>query len=557
MNSAITIEGLNFTYSGATRQALKDVNIDVKKGQFVLLTGASGAGKSTLCLTLNRIIPEIIKGNFSGNIYIEGHDISSKNVSEIGRTVGIVFQDYESQIFSTRVDLEVAFGLENRGVNRGEIRRRVKEALEMTGLSGLEERAPVTLSGGQKQRLAIASMLAMEPNILVLDEPLTDLDPAGRREILEVLYRLKEKGKTIIFVEHDFERITPDLFGLLGNGELVIFDKPDLAFSQVVELKKNGVKPHPFIEISNKTGIKINSLRIDEVYSILKKHFRHKMSEQLCAEKYQRAETDYVVEFDNTSYVYPGDFVALKGINLKIKRGDFIALVGHNGCGKTTLAKHMVRLLLPTEGVVRVFGMDTRKLKRSEIGKKVGYVFQNPDHQIFSETVYEEVAFAPRNFKLTENQIKINVQKAIETVGLSGKEHLDPFMLSRGEREKVAVASVLSVIPEILILDEPTTGLDWTEKKQTMEMLRKLNEEGRTVLIITHSMDIVAEYANTVIAMNDGEIVFYGDVCEFFSRPEYFKNFSLEPPLITELGWKFGLTVLSVDEFTGYFYDRP
>lgn len=554
MQNEIKIEDLSFSYAGSSEHVLKKISLDIKKGQFVLLIGPSGSGKSTLCLTLNRVIPLLIKGDLSGRILINGEDISSKTVAEMGRTVGIVFQDYESQLFSTRVDLEVAFALENRGMDRREMIKRVGEALEITGLKGYEGRVPATLSGGQKQRLAIASILAMEPEILVLDEPLTDLDPAGRRSFLEVLYRLREKGKTIVFVDHDHERIIPDTCAVLNEGELIDYDSPIPVFQRLMDKSISGIKPHPFVELCKKTGRNCNSLEPEKIFSL----FREKIGRVKKENKInvERVSGENIIEFENVSFIYQNNnFRALEGINLNFKKGDFVALVGQNGSGKTTLAKHIVRLLTPTEGTVRLFGENTGRMKRSEVGKKVGYVFQNPDHQIFSETVYDEVAFAPRNFKLPRDEIDFNVRRALDTVGLTGKEKLDPFALQRGERQKVAVASILSISPEVLILDEPTTGLDNRERINTMEMLKKLNEEGKTIIIITHSMDIVAEYAKTVIAMNSGRIIFQGGVREFFSNPEIIKKASLEPPLITELGWKFGITALTVNDFLEFVND--
>jgi len=551
MPVAISIEDLNFAYAGSHAGALENINLKINRGEFIWVAGPNRAGKSTFCLVLNRLIPEFLKGEFSGSVVINNDDISGRSVSEMGRMVGVVFQDFESQIFSTRVDLEISFGMESAGCSRDLMKKRVGEVLEIAGLTGLELRNPATLSGGQKQRLAIASVLALEPDILVLDESMTDLDPAGRKKILEVLKEMKKKGKTIIIVEHEVEDIAgTDSCAVFSKGRLANYNYTPDVLKKPSDMRALGIMPHPVAELFERLGVKEMPLEIEDAYKVLEKI-------KLVPDRADFAKVsggssrilgEPVIEFQNVSHIYNNGIAAVKNINLSIAKGDFVAIVGQNGSGKTTLAKHINRLLEPAEGMVRIFGDDVRKLKRSEIGLRVGYVFQNPDHQIFCETVYDEVAFAPKNFGMAEQIVRQKSAAAIETVGLMGQENADPFMLTRGEREKVAVASALSASPEIIILDEPTTGLDYSGRIRTMEMLRKLNESGKTVIIITHAMNIVAEYAKTAVAMKDGEIRYNGPVRKFFSQYELLGNLSLEAPLITRLGMKFGIPLLNTDE---------
>lgn len=550
---AIKIDGLSFLYSGSEKKALKDITLEVEEGEFAFLTGKSRAGKSTLCLSLTGLIPSYIKGEFKGRIFIKGEDIAGKSVSEITESVGIVFQDYESQIFSTRVDLEVAFGLENRGLMREEMKKRVMEMLELTGLVGLEFRNPATLSGGQKQRLAIASVLALNPEVILLDEPLTDLDPEGREGIINVLDKLRKNGKTIFIVEHDIEIIDrAQKCFVLCDGVLFNSGSPESVMSDREKLITASVSPHPLIEVFTALGFDERPLTVDIAEKILKGK-GIKVKNKTVSDNEDES-GDVIVSIENLTFRYDNGITALKGIDLEIRKGDFVAIVGKNGSGKTTLAKHINRLLEPSSGRVFLAGEDVKKLKRSSIGRRVGYVFQNPDHQIFSETVYDEVAFAPGNFNFSESEIKERVERALKIVGLEGHEQADPFMLTRGEREKVAVASVLAVTPEIIILDEPTTGLDFVEVKNTMEMLNELNRNGKTIIIITHNMNIVAEYAKKVIAMKDGSVIFYGSTREFFGREELLKETGIRVPIITELSRRFGFTALSVGEFLESVY---
>lgn len=543
----IAIKNLTFTYSNTGIRALKNIDFALKKGEIALLTGPSRAGKSTLCLSLAGLIPEYFKGELSGEIYIEGKRIKDRRI-DIAEMVGIVFQDYESQLFSTRVDLEVAFGLENRGIDRESMKKRIPEVLELVGLNGLEKRNPATLSGGQRQRLAIASVFAMEPEILILDEPFTDLDPEGKKEILNLLERLKSREKTILMVEHDTE-IADKIQNItvLYDGKILYSGKPAFVLKDSENLRTHGVSPHPLVMLFEKLGLNENPLDLDSAERALKR--RGIKLKNYTPQDEEGFNSGSVVTIEKLTFQYSNGITALKDINLEIKRGDFVAIVGKNGSGKTTLAKHINRLLEPASGRILLAGEDIKKLNRSEIGKRVGYVFQNPDHQIFSETVYDEVAFAPRNFGFKESEIKERTEMAIKTVGLEGYENKDPFILTRGEREKVAVASVLSATPDIIILDEPTTGLDYQEVKNTMSILKELNSKGSTIIIITHNMNVVVEFAKKVIAMKEGEVIFYGKTRDFFSSKNLLKETGMRAPLITELGKRFGFTALSVDEF--------
>lgn len=546
---AITVDKLNFTYSNTGIQALKGINLNIKKGESYLITGPSRAGKSTLCLILTGLIPEHIPGELKGKVFLFGEDITGRRVCDMNGKVGLVFQDYEAQIFSTRVDLEVAFGMENRGISTEMIKKRVPQILELVGLAGLEKRSPWTLSGGQKQRLAIAGILALEPEVMILDEPLTDLDPEGRDEVLGIIKSMKENGKTVLLVEQEIEKADEFCHAMVMKDGLVLLNgETAKVFYGLQEVKDAGVMPHPIVELFKKLKLNENPLNIDEAEKILRMR-GIKVNPARIRSMEHKDSKEAIIEFRNVTHVYPGGVEALCGIDLKISRGDFLAIVGKNGSGKTTLVKTINRLVEPTDGDVILMGDRVKGLRRSDIGKRVGYVFQNPDHQIFAESVFEEVCFAPRNFGFSEEVVKQRALEAIRTVGLEGYENSDPFMLTRGEREKVAVASILSATPEIIVLDEPTTGLDWREIKGTMEMLKRLNEAGKTIIIITHNMRVVAEYVKTVLAMRNGRVEYYGSVRNFFSDSGLLSRLSVKPPLITQLSWRFGFTALYLDEF--------
>ena len=257
---------------------------------------------------------------------------------------------------------------------------------------------------------------------------------------------------------------------------------------------------------------------------------------------------ELLIDIENLEHIYPNGKTAISGINLKVRQGEFLAILGHNGCGKTTLVKHINALLHPTNGKVNVCGMDTTRHSIFEIGKEIGYVFQNPDHQIFTETVFDEVAFSPRLRGVTEAEIKERVTESLHAVGLDGMEKADPFTLLKGDRQRVAVASVLSARPRVIILDEPTTGLDYAGQRRMMDLVKQLNENGHTIIIITHTMWVASEYAHKTAVLDNGKIALYGNTREVFSNESTLESFHLRPPHIVNLSSKMGKTLLSVDE---------
>ena len=552
----VYIKNLTFTYRNSDTKALDGINLDLREGEMVAVMGKSGAGKSTLCRCLNGIIPRFQKGDLSGTIEIFGEPIRDKQIYQVAQNVGLVFQDFESQLFSTSVELEVAFGPENLALPREEIAKRIKYALNMVGLEGFENRQPYALSGGEKQRLAIASVLSSKPRIMVLDEPATDLDPGGRYEIFTALRELKKESISMLLVEHDTEDIMDtDRIIILDSGKIVASGSTYDILRNVKLLEQHGIRPLQIPELFMETNMNVFPLTSQEAYNLAGTALDSMISDEeynlILAKDDQKKRKygDIAVEVKGLKYSYPEGKNAIAGVDLIIKEGEFAAIIGQNGSGKTTLAKHFNGLLRPSAGSISCFGKDTAKMKVSELGKIVGYVFQNPDHQIFANTVKDELTFGPRNYGLPEEQISANVTQSLQAVHLEGYEDRDPFSLTKGERQRIAVASVLTCKPKILILDEPTTGLDYTQQRSMMELLRSLNEAGHTIVIITHSLWVVAEYAHRVIVMDEGSIIMDGTVREVFSQQEKMESAGMRLPEIVKLGNMLGKTLLSVDEY--------
>jgi len=558
---AVSAQEVTFTYHGADRPALQAVTFTQNAGEMIGVMGASGAGKSTLAKCLNRIVPEFEDGDFRGAIRIAGEPLEQLRVCDIAPKVGMVFQDFESQLFSTNVAHEVAFAMEQVGMDRAEMDRRIMPALEAVGLRGFEHRDPMSLSGGEKQRLAIASVLALRPSVIVLDEPTTDLDPEGRAEVFELIKKLRAQGLSLIVIEHESEELrAADRIVVLREGQIAADGPPSEVFARTELLRECGVRPPGLGHALELLGIEAQPKSVEQAYDAIVRAYPRLATNVVSnvADPSERAMPSgpAFIGIENVSFSYAGGPRVLDSIDLKVEAGEFLAIVGQNGSGKTTLAKHIVGLLQPATGRVTIDGKNRAQMRPAETARAVAYVFQNPDHQIFAATVEDEVAFGPRNFGLPDDEIRRRCDEALEAVGLQNERQSDPFMLSKGERQRLAVASVLVLRPRMLILDEPTTGLDHREQLRMMALVRDLNRAGIAIVIITHTPWLVAEYARRVVLMRKGAKIFDDGVREFFMQDELLRSSSFRAPEITELGRRFGTLALTTGEFVAWIKER-
>lgn len=530
---------------------LRGVDLDVPAGSFTVVVGASGGGKSTLLRTLNGIIPDFINGAFDGDVTVLGRDATATRVSEMAHDVGMVIQDYEAQLFGTSVETEVAFGPENLAVAPGEIGARIDRSLSVAGLSDLDRsRAPDSLSGGQKQRLVFAGVLATHPDLLILDEPTSDLDPAGGRETLSVIADLAETTgaaasddwpgpDSIVMVTHDIEEaLLADRAVLLEGGEVAESGTVRDVFTDAERLRDSRVAVPPLVDAFDRLGFDRTDLplTVPEATAVVE-DAGLTWTPPTDPKAPARTATDVgdvLFELEDIVHEYDADgesVRAVDGVSLEIHRGEVIAIVGHNGSGKTTLAKHLNGLLNPDEGIARWDGRDLASTSMSQVGRHVGFVFQNPDHQIFAATIEEEVAFGPENFGLSGEELDRRVGEAIETVELDGLEEADPFNLSKGQRQRVALASILATDPEVIVFDEPTTGLDAAQQDRFLDLVADLNrEQGVTVVMVTHSMATVATYAPRMVVMDGGRKVADGPTRELFGDEQRLQEWQLHPP---------------------------
>jgi energy-coupling factor transport system ATP-binding protein len=564
--AAAELEDVGFRYAGDDSDALRGVRFTLRPGEMVGIMGASGAGKSTLAKCLNRIVPAFQDGAFRGVVRIDGRALGSERVCDVASMVGMVFQDFEAQLFSTNVMHEVAFAMEQVGLPREEIAARIHPALAAVGLAGFDDRDPTSLSGGEKQRLAIASVLALRPGVVVLDEPTSDLDPEGKAEVFALIRQMREQGLSLIVIEHEAEELRKcDRIVLLRDGEIIAHGRPAELMVQLDLLEECGVHPPDLNRVIDLLGISAHASSIDEAEAIIRARFPHapQLSEVRDASAVDAPspgsganEVQPLLGVEHLNFAYPYGPRVLDDVSLEIGAGEFLAIIGQNGSGKTTLAKHLVGLLTPDSGAIMIGGRDRANLPPAQTAHEVGYVFQNPDHQIFGATVAEEVAFGPRNFGLDDDEIARRSEEVLRAVNLVGYHDRDPFLLSKGERQRLAVASVLALRPRVLILDEPTTGLDYREQRRMMALVSDLNRSGIAIVMITHTPWLVAEYARRVVLMRKGRVMFDGGVRAFFDRDELLANSSFHPPEAARLGRRFGLTALRPEELADWIKGR-
>ncbi|AKB35392.1 ATPase component of general energizing module of ECF transporters [Methanosarcina siciliae C2J] len=562
----IEIKDLWYTYPGRTEPTLKGVNLKIKEGEFVLLTGPTGCGKSTLLKTLNGIIPHESGGIFSGSIRVNGIETRNSNQMELSRAVGLVFQNPDDQIFSTSVEDEVAFGPENLCLKREEIDKKVEEALRVVGMAGHRLASTNALSGGQKQRICIASMLAMMPEILAMDEPVSQMDPLGTREVLNTVRELNRKLKiTILLVEHRIHELMPfaDRIVIMDGGKIILDQPASKAFDYLEVFHRLGLRVPEPVELCHTLGIKASPLSTGEALAVL--------GAGNCKEKAKTPRTfsnpeeetgvqtgsagnngsivgttgnnDSIISIRDLWSGYEKNRMVLKGINLEIRKGERVAIMGTNGSGKSTLLLNLAAMLKPYKGGVKVFGEDTRPRNSYSFAGRVGFVFQNPDLMLFCDSVEEEASFGPVQLKYKD--IEERTRTSLEAMSILDLKQDLPQSLSRGQRLRTAVASVLSINPEIILLDEPTTGQD---RVNIEHMMNYFKDNCSTLVFCTHDIEIALLYATRILVMDEGRIIADGKGREVIKNIEILKQASLTQPPVVEIANYLGVDAFSVTE---------
>jgi energy-coupling factor transport system ATP-binding protein len=512
----IEIEHLTYTYPGAAAPALHDVSLAVAAGEFVLVVGESGAGKSTLLRVLNGLVPHFYGGTSAGRVRVAGHDPVAEGPGALSRVVGMVFQDPEAQMVTDTVEDELAFALENAGLPPDRMRKRVAEVLDQLGLEGLRGRRVSSLSGGERQRVAIGAVLTLQPEVLVLDEPTSQLDPQGAEEVLDTLVKLnKDLGLTILLAEHRLERVVQHV-------DRIIYLPPAADRAPLIDGDPRAVLAQiplvpPLAAVARLLDWHPLPLTIKEARRFVNPTWLAQATPDppscnlpTLNPHPPSPHAPIPIAADNVWYSY-GRHEAVRGVSLQVAAGEIVALMGRNGAGKTTLLKLLMGLLRPTQGHVLIAGQDTRKTPLETLARSVGYVPQRPDVLLFADTVQEEVDFTRRNHGLPGNGATAAL---LGSLGLGGMAGRDPKEMSVGERQRVALAAVLAAEPAVLLLDEPTRGLDYGQKANLTATLQRLAAEGRAVLLATHDVELAARVADRVVLLSAGQVVVDGPARE-------------------------------------------
>ncbi len=584
----IDVRNITFEYPSAEEggtpiSVLREMSLEIQEGSFTAVLGRNGSGKSTFSKHLNALLVPS-----KGHVIVCGMDTSDDdNAWEIRKNAGMVFQNPDNQIVAAVVEEDVAFALENIGLESSEIRKRIDEAMKRTGVYELRKKSPHMLSGGQKQRVAIAGAAAMKPRCIIFDEPTAMLDPQGREEVINLIHSLKDDGITIIMITHFMEEAADaDRIIVINDGGVMLDGKPEEIFLEAEKIEEAGLSVPPTVRIADimrSEGIDVPTdiIRMDELAQFVAEKISNvgtcdgeksmpgadasaedrmrapseadasagdRMSTEDSADGAGVGTAENIIEVKNVNYTYnknlPDETYALRDVSFCIKRGSFTGIIGHTGSGKSTLIQMLDGLLKPESGNIFVEGHDIMLkngaggMSMKELRQKVGLVFQYPEYQLFEETVAKDVAFGPQNAGLSEDEVDKRTRDAFRLAGLNYDEIAgkSPFDLSGGQKRKAAIACALAMMPEILVLDEPTAGLDPATHKDILNMLDRINKTlGTTVIMISHNMDDVASMCDHVLVINGGEIILDGTPEYVYSNSDILLKTGLKLPCGAQL----------------------
>lgn len=573
----IECRGVSFSYDGAA-PALDGVDLNIEDGEFFCILGGNGSGKSTFAKHLNALLqPD------AGTVRVNGMDASDPElVYDIRSTAGMVFQNPDDQLVATLVEDDVAFGPENLGVPSAQIARRVREALKGVGLVGFERHETHALSGGQKQRVALAGVLAMEPRVLILDEASSMLDPRGRKGLMKACRALHDRGMTIVMITHFMEEAAEaDRVAVFQAGRVAMLGKPEEILTRADELAQFNLDMPASCCLGRalrEKGVSVCAqVREADMVAEIAQAYAERSGTNIAGQPSASdshvldngssaadgiAASELVIEISHLSHSYslsarerrrwrkrsatadasskqalwgndPNSPWALRDVSLTVRRGEFLGLAGHTGSGKSTLVQHLNGLIRPQEGSVCALGLDlSNKKDAAAVKAKVGVVFQYPERQLFAETVAQDVAFGPRNLGLPQDEVARRVASSLARVGLDLAAIGDksPFELSGGQQRRVAFAGVLAMEPEVLVLDEPMAGLDPAARRDFLGLIDRLHREGLTVVMVSHSMDDLANYCDRIVVMNEGTVFAEGTPSQVFAHANELKSIGLGVP---------------------------
>ena len=542
----ITIEHLKYKYPNTDRLVLNDISLSIEKGEFIGSIGKNGAGKSTLSQAIIGLVPQFYHGAYGGRVTVGGRDAAAVPVGELCAHVGLVFQNPFNQLSGARDTVygEVAFGLQNLGVEREAMKARVERVLKQLDIWQYRDRNPFDLSGGQMQRVALAGVLVMQPEVIILDEPTSQLDPQGTEEVFRVVDQLTQTGITILMIEQKAEKMADycDRLILMNEGKVVDFDTPEKIFSRE-DLEAYGVQAPVFTRICRGMGWTQPDGTYPATLPATLRAFERYKAERNWAEQLERfwktepqktTAPQQMFQVKNLDFSYGKDGEIFHQLDLSLD-SRATAIIGQNGAGKTTLVRLLKGLLKPVSGNIYFKGQDISGKTVAMLASEIGYVFQNPDDQIFKYRTLDEVMFGPLNIGMQPKEAEQKAREALALMGLQGKEEENPSDLELYERKMVAIASVLAMDTDVIILDEPIIAQDYAGKQRIGTMIRELSKQGKLVITILHDMDFTAEYFERVIVMAQGRVLADGPAQEVFGQDAVLEAAKLQKPYTRQL----------------------
>lgn len=545
---SIQINQVTFTYPGAEKPILKNVSLEINKGEFIAIVGGNGSGKTTLCKLINGLIPHYYVGDFEGEVFMNGCSTSLYKVADLSQQVGYVYQDFENQLVRPTVLDDVCFAPLNFGYE--DYLERGKRALELTGLVGYDKEFIWQLSGGQKHLLALAGAISLDPDILIIDEPVAQLDPSHAREIYLVLKRLHESfGKTIIVIEHHTEFIADycQQVVLMDDGQ-VVWKKPTRqALQNVDQLMERSIYPPQVTQAAHKLKQSENyPITINEAERYF---YKSSLTNQIKSEdKVEDCQTkEPFIKINDLTYGYKtidrNKNIILKDTNLTFNRGDLVALIGNNGAGKSSLMKLMTGLVKPDKGDIYIDNCNTRKYKPEKIADIVTYIYQNPEEMFIEDSIRKDVEFFLKARRVTGYEEKVNT--ILEQFDLTTLQDRDGRLLSGGQQRRASLAIGVAMNPSVILLDEPTANLDIATRKHITRLINELRNSVETVIVATHDMQLVAEWANRVVVLHQGTVLHDGTRESVFTNQELLKKAGLEAPQILEVSRRLDMSPLT------------
>ena len=550
MNDAILqFDHFGFQYHAQAEPTLFDINLTVHKGEKILICGPSGCGKSTLAHCINGLIPFSYPGESTGRVLVGGKEIKEQGLFQIARTVGTVLQDTDGQFVGLTVAEDIAFALENDCVGEPELHDRVKKAAGLVGVGNYLSHAPGDLSGGQKQRVSLAGILVDDVELLLFDEPLANLDPAAGKQAIELIDEIqRETGAAVIIIEHRLEDVLHrhvDRVVLMSGGRILTDSSPDELLSGSL-LRDNGIREPLYLTALKYAGVAIHPgmhpNHIEAIELTEEDQARVRAWFKSVPEAPKLPERPVQLEAEKIRFSYENGHEALRGLSLRVREGELTAIVGTNGAGKTTFSKLVCGFETQQEGTLRFSGQDLAELSIKERADRIGYVMQNPNQMISQVMIFDEVALGLRTRGVPEEEIRPRVEETLKICGLWPFRSWPVSALSFGQKKRVTIAAILVLRPDMIILDEPTAGQDYRHYTEIMEFLLELNRRGITVLMITHDMHLMLEYARRAVVFSDGQLIADRDCAAVLTDEDIVRRASLKETSLYRLAQRCGIT---------------